>query len=172
MKHLVIVNPKSFAKESGMLSVIADIRTYFKNAANADYTIYISRYPRDAIGVVNDFIKSANEIVRVYSVGGDGILYDCLNGLVGLPNAELAVIPYGKTDDFVRAFGEGKNKIFRDIKKQATANAIPTDIISIGNRYALNFCSAGFAPAVELKYDEMNKTYPLLVFYKMKIHQI
>jgi len=164
MKHLVVVNPKSFGKESDMFSVISNLKTYFeKNELNKDeYQIYISRYPRDAIRVVNKYLSNTSEVVRVYSVGGDGILYDCLNGLIHFPNAQLAIIPYGTTNDFVRAFGEGNQAIFRDIEKQANAPTIPTDVICIGNRYVLNFCGIGIEAATVLKYYEVSRKYPLL----------
>jgi len=163
MKHLVVVNPKSFMKESAMFSVVRDITAYFKSINDAEYLIYTSRYPRDAIEVVNEYICGTKDTVRVYSVGGDGILYDCLNGLVGVSNAELAVIPYGTSNDFVRAFGEGKQEIFRDIAKQASAPSIPTDVIKIGGRYALNFCCVGFEAAVVIKYYDICKNYPLFL---------
>jgi diacylglycerol kinase family enzyme len=80
-------------------------------------------------------------------VGGDGILFDCLNGVVGLPNMELAVVPYGSTNDFVRSFGEGKAELFRDIAKQVSAGTVKTDIIYCGSNYALNFCTVGMESA-------------------------
>jgi diacylglycerol kinase family enzyme len=85
----------------------------------------------------------SNENVRVYAVGGDGILFDCLNGIVGLPNVELAAVPYGASNDMIRAFGEDKKELFRNIKLQAVSPAILTDVIHCGNNYALNFCTVG-----------------------------
>jgi len=145
-----------------MISIIRDYSAYFENAAGENYLIYTSRYPRDAISVTNEYVAGTNETVRVYAVGGDGILYDCLNGIVNLPNAQLAAIPYGTANNFVRSFGEEKNQIFRDIAKQANASVISTDVINIGSKYALNFCSVGLEPAIFLKYYEVSKKYPLL----------
>jgi diacylglycerol kinase family enzyme len=123
-----------------------------------DPVIHISRFPRDAIAVIRAYFKELNsdEIVRVYAVGGDGILFDCLNGVVGLPNAELAIVPYGRTNDMVRAFGENKNDLFRDISLQATSPAIPTDIIYCGNVYALNLCTVGVESDAVLKTITIN----------------
>ena len=161
MRHLVVVNPKSFGSRAGMDTVLGGIRTYFQWAGE-NFLIYVSRYPRDAISVVNEHASSTNETVRVYSVGGDGILYDCLNGIVGLPNAELAVIPYGTSNDFVRSFGEDSQPVFRDISKQAKAGTIPTDVINIGVRHALNFCCAGGEAVIIHKYYEISKRYPVV----------
>jgi len=159
MKHLVIINPISFRKNNDMASVIRDIKAYFDSNAS-DYLIYISRYPRDAIGVVNEYVSESKEGVRVYSLGGDGILYDCLNGMAGLPNADLAVMPYGTSTDFVRAFGENNQSLFRNIEKQATARTIPTDLMKIGNRCALGFCCIGVEASIIFKYREFSRNSP------------
>ena len=162
MRHLVVVNPKSFAKESAMAAVISGICSYFERSALGDFAVYVSRYPRDAISVVNEHVCSGADTVRVYSVGGDGILYDCLNGIVGLANAELAVIPYGTSNDFVRSFGEGRQSLFRDIAKQACGPVIPTDVIRIGSRYVLNFCCVGVEAASIRKYYEISRRHPFV----------
>jgi diacylglycerol kinase family enzyme len=80
-------------------------------------------------------------------VGGDGILFDCLNGIVGLPNADLAPVPYGRTNDFVRAFGDGLEDTFRNIPLLAAAPTVPTDILHCGSNYALNLCTVGLESA-------------------------
>jgi diacylglycerol kinase family enzyme len=139
--------------------VIADIVRCFQDLQTQEPIIHISRFPRDAIAVIRNYSKELNsdEIIRVYAVGGDGILFDCLNGVVGLPNAELAIVPYGKTNDVLRAFGENKSELFRDIKLQATSPTIPTDIIYCGNVYALNFCTVGVESDAIMKTLEFNK---------------
>jgi YegS/Rv2252/BmrU family lipid kinase len=135
-----------------------DIQYCFAAPGSAEHSVYISRFPRAAIGKIREYAQEAGngETVRVYAVGGDGILFDCLNGVVGLPNAELAVVPYGNSNDFVRAFGERKEKLFRDIKAQVLAPAIPTDVIFCGNNYALNTCTIGMEAYTVHKAAELN----------------
>jgi diacylglycerol kinase family enzyme len=96
-------------------------------------------------------------------VGGDGILFDCLNGIVGLPNAELAPVPYGRTNDFIRAFGEGLEDLFRDIPRLASAPVVPTDILHCGSNYALNLCTVGLESAAifrSVAIQQNLKTWP------------
>ncbi|MDR2089374.1 MAG: hypothetical protein LBP73_08475 [Clostridiales Family XIII bacterium] len=147
--HLFVVNPRSFRYAGGPDKLIAEIRACFQNNVQEEHHIHISRYPRDAVGVVRRFAASVQEgtIVRVYAVGGDGILFDCLNGIVGISNMELAAVPYGNTNDFVRSFGEGKTALFRDIAKQVSAGTVKTDIIYCGSNYAMNFCTVGVESA-------------------------
>jgi YegS/Rv2252/BmrU family lipid kinase len=138
-----------------------EIRHCFAAPDAADHSVYLSRFPRAAIGKIREYAKEAGDgaVVRVYAVGGDGILFDCLNGVVGLSNAELAVVPYGNSNDFVRAFGEGKEKLFRNIQSQVRARAIPTDVIFCGNNYALNTCTIGMEAYTVHKAAELNARY-------------
>jgi diacylglycerol kinase family enzyme len=95
--------------------------------------------------------------VRVYAVGGDGVVFDCLNGIAGLPNAELAIVPYGTGSDFLQAFG-GKElvPIMWNIEEQIRAPAIPADIIDCGDLYALNSCAVGIEAKIVIR------SYPML----------
>jgi YegS/Rv2252/BmrU family lipid kinase len=160
-KHLFVINPISFGRQTDMDAVMFDIQHCFTAPDAADHSIYISRFPRAAIGKIREYAEEAggDATIRVYAVGGDGILFDCLNGVVGLPNAELAVVPYGNSNDFVRAFGEGKEKLFRDIKAQVLSRAIPTDVIFCGNNCALNTCTVGMEAYTVHKATELNARY-------------
>jgi diacylglycerol kinase family enzyme len=145
-KHLFIINPVSFRSgEEDLDDFISRLKTQFETVIRTDYDIQISRFPRHAVLMTRRYIAQAGPetTVRVYAVGGDGILFDCLNGIVGLPNAELAPVPYGRTNDFVRAFGEGLDDTFRNIPLLAAAPAIFTDILHCGSNYALNLCTIG-----------------------------
>jgi YegS/Rv2252/BmrU family lipid kinase len=160
-KHLFVINPISFGRQTDMNAVMLDIQYCFSAPGSADYSVYVSRFPRAAVGKIREYAAEAGDgvTIRVYAVGGDGILFDCLNGVVGLPNAELAVVPYGNSNDFLRAFGEGKEKLFRDIKTQTLSGAIPTDVIFCGNNYALNTCTIGMEAYTVHKAAELNARY-------------
>jgi diacylglycerol kinase family enzyme len=149
--HLFIINPRSFRFTGGTDGIIAEIRAHFQaraQTAQEEYRIHVSRYPRDAIGVVRKFASEAEgAVIRVYAVGGNGILFDCLNGVVGIADAELASLPYGNTNDFARSFGEDKLPLFRDIAKQVSSGTVKTDIIYCGSNYAMNFCTVGVESA-------------------------
>jgi len=145
MKHFFVINPHSFIATEGYQNVIAEIESCFVDGNSDDFRIHISRYTRDAIAVVHDYISSysTDELVRIYAIGGDGILFECLNGMVDFPNAELTSIPYGNANDFVRAFGEDAYHHFRDIKNLLCAPSRPVDIIHCGSNYALNGVNIG-----------------------------
>ncbi|MCL2138153.1 MAG: hypothetical protein FWH41_01320 [Treponema sp.] len=144
-KHLFILNPKSFWHKWKQEQAIAKIHKFFTTIGNNNYEIYISRFPRDAIGFIARFAKELPDDchLRVYAVGGDGILFDCLNGIMGLKNAELAVLPYGRTNNFIQGFGKNSKPLFRDIQQQYNSSSIPLDVIRCGNTYALSYCVIG-----------------------------
>lgn len=127
-----------------MLALLTEIHEYFAEHGG-NYSIFRSLYPRNAIYIIQNYVKAVPEDVqvRVYAVGGDGILYDCINGVAGLRNCEIAAMPFGNTNDFVLAFGNGHDDLFRSVKKQVEAETVPTDVIKLDGQYAINFIAAG-----------------------------
>ncbi|MDR0642900.1 MAG: hypothetical protein LBG07_10625 [Treponema sp.] len=148
-KHLFIINPVSFKARANLDAFISSVKHQFKTAIKGECDVHISLFPRHAVQIIRQYITGAGpeDPVRVYAVGGDGILFDCLNGIVGLPNMELAPVPCGHTNDFVRAFGEGLEGVFRNVLLLAGASTISTDILRCGSNYALNLCTVGLESA-------------------------
>ena len=144
MKHFLVINPHSFKTQESLDRIIKKINNSFMGLS---YEIYISRYSRDAIPAVHRYVSSCpmDEIVRIYAVGGDGILFDCLNGMVDLPNAELTSVPYGTNNAFIHAFGKKTDlgnkeniiELFRDFKALAASPSRRVDIINCGSNYAM-----------------------------------
>jgi diacylglycerol kinase family enzyme len=129
------------------------------------FKIHVSAFPRDAIAHIRSRAEELreDERLKVYAVGGDGILFDCLNGVIGLPNVELGAIPYGKTNDFVRAFGDCLNEEFRDVGNQMNGKPVWSDVISVGSFFAMNTCSVGMeAYAVHRAFDLQRRFKPVL----------
>ena len=162
MKHVFIFDPKSFQKQPWKMDIVLDgIGQYFSRIENPDFSILISRYRRHAIFLIQKQIEEAGEgnTVRVYAAGGNEILYDCLNGIAGLPGAELAFISYDISSDFFRFYGEEKKESFRDISSLAEAPAVQTDIIAAGSSYALNTCFVGLPSAISVKTKDIAWKY-------------
>jgi diacylglycerol kinase family enzyme len=160
-EHFFIINPRSFPHRGDLENFIAQVENYFRHKQIPGLFHHVSRYPRDAICVIRKYlgVVSPETTVRIYAVGGDGIVFDCLNGIVGLDNAELAIMPYGGGSDFVRAFGDEYYESFRDIALQVAAPAIPTDIIHCGKNYALNFCTVGQESAAVMNAIALGKRF-------------
>jgi len=152
MKHVFVFDPKSFRNQQWkMENILDDIGQFFRAQEKPDFSIQITHHRRDAIVIIQKEVETAKEddTVRVYAIGGNEILYDCLNGVAELPNTELAAVPYGETSYFLRNFGEGKDALFRDIPSLVRqGEGIPTDIINWGVNYALNSCHIGLNTAI------------------------
>jgi len=125
--HLFILNPISFWNMWKQTQVLNRIQSFFSTIDNNDYAIHISRFPRDAASFIPVFARALPKgtVLRVYAIGGDGILFDCLNGVMGIENAELASIPYGRTNDFIRGFGKNEDVFFKRLALQYNAPTIP-----------------------------------------------
>jgi diacylglycerol kinase family enzyme len=130
------------------------------NLIGESATTLVSHYPRDAISKVNAFLEKAtkeDERVRVYAVGGDGILFDCLNGMTKYPGHELASVPYGNANDFLRAFGDENVPLFRDIKALSEAESVKTDVFRCGSNLSISIASLGLEGSAILVTDKMAK---------------
>jgi diacylglycerol kinase family enzyme len=138
------------------------IEAFFKGKGQENYSIQVSSYPREAIIIIRDYAAEVGSEVRlrVYAVGGDGIAFDCLNGVVGLPNAELALMPYGSSNDFVRSFGPDRIPLFRNLEAQTTAQVIPTDIVKCSNQQTTiySLCDCLFGVEAAAAYNIVNLT--------------
>jgi diacylglycerol kinase family enzyme len=155
MRHFFILNPRSFRTLDEQKNIEYEISRYFMKSGG-NYKIHISRYPRDAIAVIQRYVVQvpSSETIRIYAVGGDGILFDCLNGMVGIKNVELTSVPYGKVNSFVRVFGPGARKRFRDLPALINGRPHPVDIINCGTNYALNFAVLGLEAQAVIKGDQ------------------
>jgi len=167
IKHLFIINPRSFWKKTYQNQIVVGIHQFFREINNSEYDIHVSQFPRDAVGFIPLFAKNLPDTttLRVYAVGGDGILFDCLNGIMGLKNVELAAIPYGYTNNFIRGFDKNDRNLFRLMSQQYDAPTIPVDVMRCGNNYALNYCVVGLEAETVQRAgkirEQMEKSNPL-----------
>ena len=158
MKHVFLFDPKSFFdRQWKMDSILDHIGQFFRTQENPDWSIQMSRYRRDAIIIIEDEAGKARpgDIVRVYAIGGEGILYDCVNAAAHFPNVQVAPIPYGEYSNYTYMFGEDKTEIFRDIPSIVQGKAFTTDLIRWGVNYALNSCYIGLNSAMAAKVKEL-----------------
>lgn len=152
MKHLFVINPMS-GKGKGADFIIPKIKESVAKR-DIDYEIYISDSPESATNYSREQCAKGDPI-RVYACGGDGTIYDIVNGVYGFENAEFAAIPLGSGNDFIRLFGTKEN--FLDIDAQLDGTAVSIDAIKCGDRIAVNECSMGFDAEVCAKQADFKK---------------
>ena len=131
MKHVFVLNPKAGKREIG--GVEADIAAVCE-AAPVEYEIYETKAPGDAAAFVRKCCEDAGhfgrgepaETIRFYAYGGDGSLHEAVNGAAGSSFAEIACIPAGTGNDFVRNF---PGRDFLNLPAQIRGSAVPCDLI-------------------------------------------
>lgn len=149
MKHYFIVNPVS-GKGKASKAFIPTIEEYIKKN-NLDAEIYVTKEFRDGQRFVEEIAKKG-ERVRFYSCGGDGTLYEVVNGCYKYPGCEVACIPLGSGNDFIKLFGATT-----DLDEHV--NGVPTklDLIFTDGQVAINQCSMGIDAEVCAKQAEFKK---------------
>jgi YegS/Rv2252/BmrU family lipid kinase len=175
MRHFFILNPAA-----GQGKALRLEKKIWKAAdeAGINALVHITTRPGDG----EMFVRSkCNEIkdetLRFYACGGDGTLNEVVNGLFieredgtfgAASNAEVANIPVGTGNDFIRNYGTADD--FRDIPLQITSGSRPCDLISYRgecggkeiSRYSVNMFNIGFDCNVVDKTASLKKK-PLLV---------
>lgn len=145
MKHIFIINPAA-GKGKNQATFEALI---VKEAAKygMDHEIYKTTGIGDGERYVREKCQNSNgDALRFYALGGDGTLNEVFNGVAGASNAEVAVVPVGTGNDFVKNFGGVE--LFMDIGAQMRGSAIEIDGMRIGDRYSVNMINMGFDCAV------------------------
>ena len=102
---VLILNPESGRGQGRILK--PQIRSHF-HKAGIDLEIVESREPGDARRLVAECFKRA--CPRVIIAGGDGTIFEAVNGLLHSDNRiPLGIIPIGTGNDFVKAVGIPSN---------------------------------------------------------------
>ena len=138
MKHIFVINPAAGQGKS-LDFIKAKIETVVKKY-DLDHEIQITEKKGDGIEYVEERAKSGEEL-RFYACGGDGTLYDVVNGAYGYKNVQVAVVPLGSGNDFIRLFGTQDE--FLELEDQIEGVPVELDLIKCGNEIAINQCSMG-----------------------------
>ena len=157
MKHLFIVNPVAVGKDRHEY-VAEQARLALEGSADA-YEVYITTAPMDACAKIKAEAASGEEL-RVYACGGDGTLNECVNGAVGHDNVAVTHFPCGTGNDFIKMFGEEKDRFF-DLSDLVRGEVRPLDVMECCGRYAVNICSVGIDARIGTEVHQYHDSYVL-----------
>ena len=152
MKHIFIVNPAAghgLAEKTYLPQILS-----FCKDSELEYEIHRSLNKQE-IGTYIKQRAAVGDDIRFYAIGGDGTLCDVVNGAMGFPNAEVAVLPSGTGNDFIKSVGI-PNDPRRALDILLTCAPQPTDTGEVNGEFFLNVCGTGFDVTV-LDYAEAEK---------------
>ena len=138
MKHIFIINPAA-GNGKGEIEYQPKILAFLKDSG-LDYEVHRSLNKQE-IGTYVKQRAEAGDDIRFYAIGGDGTLCDVVNGAVGFDNVEIAVIPCGTGNDFVRNFTN--RPYFQDLQRQVNGRAVQIDVIKCNDSYSINMLNIG-----------------------------
>ena len=166
MQHVFIVNPAAGKGQSACRW--AQTAEAYCRAHAEKYRIYETTGPLDAQKYVHDR-ACAGEPTRFYACGGDGTLAEVATGAQHIPDAEVACVPCGSANDYVRTYGNESD--FRNIEALIRGKAMPVDAIDCNGRLSLDICAMGMDANVAYKMTRY-KHLPLVsgpMAYQMAI---
>jgi len=157
MRHIFIVNTTA-GKHNAAGAHVPEIESFF--AANPEYGTPEIIYTQ-AQGHATDIARqyaSSGQPVRLYALGGDGTIAEVLHGMHGYPNAQLACMPCGSGNDYLRMFSDYD---FNNLPALVSGQAHPVDLIRCGDRISLNIACMGMDADVAAKMKKY-KHWPLV----------
>ena len=152
MRHIFVINPYA-GKGKWLDGLLADI-----NAATAEAGITPEIYKEPCRDGMMQFMRDAaasGEPVRIYACGGDGTIFCAVNATYGHKNVQIAAVPCGSGNDFVKLFGE--KEALRDIRRHINGTPHWIDAIECGEDVSVNIVSMGFDAEVNAMQAKTKK---------------
>lgn len=140
MKHFFIMNPAA-GKGTNFHKLIDEIHKVC-DRRGVYYAVHVTERIGEATEFVKRMCKNLTEEMRFYACGGDGTIKEVAQGMIGCDHAQLAIIPMGTGNDFVRNF-EHNDQLF-NIDAQLDGETRKIDLIKYNDKYAINLINTGF----------------------------
>lgn len=138
MKHVFIVNPVSGKADASLylLPRLIDAAA----GAGVDYAVELTQHAGHAAEIARQYGDDGGP-VRLYACGGDGTLNEVFTGAYPYKNAEVASVPCGSGNDFVRNFGAAED--FLSLADNIAGTAVPVDLVAANGGVSAAICSVG-----------------------------
>ncbi|MBE6728710.1 MAG: hypothetical protein E7568_00565 [Ruminococcaceae bacterium] len=158
MKYAFIINPA--AGKGKLINELGMEIAKYCSENSLEYAVQITTAPGDAKRFAREHAETGKP-VTIFLAGGEGTVFEALNGAFGYDNVTLGVIPIGSANDFLKFFKKEEKTAFADIEEQINGGTIKMDVIKAGEYYCLNSCSAGM-DAVVAGYMSQFKRLPFV----------
>jgi len=138
MKYYFLVNPAA-GKTDCTQQILQKIKDC--NLSKDDYVIYQTKCKGDATQYVKNLAKSGEQAV-VFAGGGDGTLFEVINGMGAHSNLILGVMPFGSGNDFIKSYTDKETAL--DLRAQLNGDVVSVDLMQSGSSYSIGIASIGF----------------------------
>lgn len=153
MKHVFIINGHKLEYKDALAKRVREV---FKNE---DYCIEFTQYPHHATKIAEKYAKNYKDI-RIYACGGDGTVHEVANGLYPYKHVQMAIVPIGTGNDYVRGFGYERSD-FSVLENYLEPTYLWVDLIKVTDKthdlVAVNCVSLGFDVTVAQNVDRFKK---------------
>lgn len=136
MKHLFIINSQAAA--SLQEALIEQIRDCFQDK---DYVIEKTAYPKHATKIAKAYTQTYPDL-RIYACGGDGTIHEVLNGIYPNTHVQLAIVPIGTGNDFIKSLGYTLEDL-RQLESYEHPLYLYSDLILTQDEVSINTVSLG-----------------------------
>lgn len=138
MKHIFIINPIS-GKQDPTRGLVPQIQQAAAQIGE-ECQIELTKYPGHGTELAKKYAQTGDK-VRLYACGGDGTLNEVFNGAYQFPNAQVAAVPCGSGNDFVRNFGTKQQ--FGSIQELMEGEACTIDLMMVNSKICAAITSTG-----------------------------
>lgn len=151
-KHIWIVNP--IAGRGAALTLVPEIEAYFKQHPELPYEIRYTEQAGQGTRMAAEY--KPEDDVCVYAVGGDGILWEVINGLHR--DVPFALIPAGTGNDFFRLIDRSRFDMKTLLADTIEGECMRIDYGVVNEQWRfLNCCCFGLDADVNARVCQVGK---------------
>lgn len=150
MIHVFVINSISSDVDFGK-----KLRSHLESRNDIKYFVFNTTHQNMEAEIVKKMIRLfEGERIRFYSCGGSGTFRNIMEGAVAYNQAEFAFLPLGKTNDFVKTFGDDF-KLFKDVDNLIDGHVEQIDYIKTNYGCAINSVSFGIDTTLSETLDKV-----------------
>ena len=153
MKHIFVINP--IAGKQNNIEEFENSISSSMSKLGFNYEIVRTTAPNNVRQDLENIINPCEE-TKIYACGGDGTLNDVVNGTINYENVYITHYPMGSGNDFIKIFGDCKDK-FRDLDNFSETDYSEFDLIEANERYCINISSIGIDARIGVEMSKYKK---------------
>jgi YegS/Rv2252/BmrU family lipid kinase len=150
LKTKLILNP--FAGKKRLIKEIDTIKRIL-TSEGLDFDLAFTQSPKHGIQLAQKAVEEKFNLI--VAVGGDGTVNEVVNGIIGVEDVILGIIPIGLGNDFAWMIGLSPKDIDKACKTLCNGAVKNIDVGMVNDRYFVNGVGIGFDAQVaqeRLKY--------------------